>query len=63
MSNSKAQSLIHSQEIHHIKIYKLCYDSRYSDTRMYLSNDVETTTGNIMATHFIARNLTHKVKD
>jgi len=63
MSNSKAQSLIHSQEIIHIKIYKMCHDSRYSnDMRMYFSNDVETTTGNIMVTHFIVRNLSHVVK-
>lgn len=64
MSNSKAQSLIYSQEIHHIKIYKLCHDSRYSNgTIVYFSNDVETTTGNVMATHFVVRNLTHEVKD
>jgi len=47
MSNSKAQSLIYSQEIYHIKIYKLWDDSRYSnDMRVYFNNDVETTTGN-----------------
>jgi len=64
MSNSKAQSLIYPHEIHHIKIYKLCHDSRHSnDTLVYFSNDVDTTTGNIMAAYFVVRNLTHEVKD
>jgi hypothetical protein len=46
-----------------IKIYKLCDSLGYSyDMRVYLGKDIETTTWDILATHYTVRNLNHKLQ-
>jgi hypothetical protein len=46
-----------------IKIHKTCDNSGYNyNMRVYYDKDADITTGNVMATHSIARNLTHKTQ-